>query len=204
MQADWEFEVAGDPSASAAPTFAFPVTIIPIIEAHWPGFVDLQRNPQRASQLPESAGLPALAVALVLLNAPASPVWTSKCDVWPITDPAQFDPDELDASTSSATHAVACYIDVLPKIPSQWALPPTAAAVCKRVCVRLAAVPLRSCRADLVIRRAFVDPDSPDQPDLGITAYLTACGQSSAEAVQILQAALRSFARALLAHSTVE
>jgi hypothetical protein len=196
MQADWEFEVGGDPSASATTASA-----VPVIQAHWPGFVDLQRHPQRASQLPEAAELPTLAQALTQLNASASPVWTSKCDVWPITDPAQFDPDELDAPPGSGTCAVACYIDLLPKIPRRWAPPPAAAAVCKSVCTLLGAVPLRCCRVDLVIRRAFIDAD---EPDLGITAYLTACGPSFAAATQTLQTLLLAFGRAFSAHSTVE
>ncbi len=32
MEADWEFEVGGD---------------APVIEAHWPGFVDLRQNPEQ-------------------------------------------------------------------------------------------------------------------------------------------------------------
>ena len=35
MEADWEFEVGGD---------------APVIEARWPGFVDLRRNPERAME----------------------------------------------------------------------------------------------------------------------------------------------------------
>ncbi len=46
MEADWEIEVgAGSP----------------VIQGHWPGFVDLRVHPERASQLPEATELPALA-----------------------------------------------------------------------------------------------------------------------------------------------
>jgi hypothetical protein len=186
MEADWEVEVGGDS---------------PVIEAQWPGFVDLRSSPERAGQLPEAAQLPALAEALEKLNAAAAPVWTSKCDLWPHLEPGEFDPDELNASTGCATHAMGCYIDLLPKCDQQWLSPEMAAAACKHTCTLLHAVPLRCCRVDLVIRRAFA---TPDLMGLGITAYLTSCGDSEAAAAVALQTALAAFARAFCGHSTVE
>jgi hypothetical protein len=186
MEADWELEVGGD---------------APVIEAQWPGFVDLRRHPERAGQLPESMTLPALAEALEKLNAIASPVWTSKCDVWTVVDFAEFDPDELDAPPGCATHALACYIDLLPQSGGQWDLPDKAVDACKQVCTLLRAVPVRCCRLDLVIRRTFI---TPDMMDLGITAYLTACGSSQLEAAAALQSALAAFADAVCGISTVE
>ncbi len=58
---------------------------------------------------------------------------------------------------------------------------------CKRICGLLNAVPLRCCRADLVIRRASI---TPELMGLGVTAYLTSCGESPAEAEWTLEAAL--------------
>ncbi len=186
MEADWEFEVGGD---------------APAIEAHWPGFVDLRRSPERAGQLPEATRFPALAQALAKLNAPGSPVWSSKCDFWPQLDSDAFDPDELDAPSEGAIHAMGCYIDLMPRSDGQWSIPAMVADFCKSICGLLRAVPLRCCRLDLVIRRAFI---TPERMDLGITAYLTACGGSEDEAAVALQAALAVFADALCGHSTVE
>jgi hypothetical protein len=76
-----------------------------------------------------------------------------------------------------------------------------AATACKRVCNLLRAVPLRCCRADLVIRRAFI---TPDLMELGITVYVTSCGESSAEAARTFQAALAAFTDVLCAHPTLE
>jgi hypothetical protein len=45
-----------------------------------------------------------------------------------------------------------------------------------------------------VIRRAFI---TPDVMDLGITVYLTTCGESSAAAAKTLEAALATFTDAL-------
>jgi hypothetical protein len=94
-----------------------------------------------------------------------------------------------------------CYIDLLPGSSQQWAQPAIAEAVCKRVCTLLRAVPLGCSRADLVIRRAFINAD---RMDLGITAYLTSCGPSSTEAERTLAAALTALTDALGSHSTLE
>jgi hypothetical protein len=186
MEADWEFEVGGD---------------APIIEAHWVGFVDLRRHPERAGDLPEAAQFPALGEALARLNAADSPVWTSKCDYWPHLKTDEYDPDELDSPSRCTAHAIGCYIDLLPKNDRQWSLPEMAEKACRRVCGLLIAAPLRCCRADLVIRRAII---TPEVMDLGITAYLTSCGESPAEAQRTLEAALAAFTDAFGANSTLK
>jgi hypothetical protein len=137
MEADWEFEVGGD---------------APAIEARWEGFVDLRLAPERAWELQETAQFPALAAALAKLNAPRSPVWTSKCDLWPRLESDAFDPDEMDAPSGGFAHAMGCYIDLLPRSDGQWRFPALAEATCKQVCAVMGAVPLRSCRLDLMIR----------------------------------------------------
>jgi hypothetical protein len=180
MEADWEFEVGPDAAGLDAP----------VIEAHWAGFVDMQRHPERAGHLPEAAQFPALGETLARLNAADSPVWTSKCDFWPHLEPNEIDPDELDAPPGCSAHAMGCFIDLLPKSDQQWTLPEIAGKACKRVCGLLSAVPLRCCRADLVIRRAFI---TPELMAFGITAFLTSCGESPVAAAKTLEAALASF-----------
>ena len=147
-----------------------------------------------ARHFTEAAQLPALAVALAMLNAAASPVWTSKCDFWPHLEADEFDADELDAQHGNTAHAMGCFIDLLPKSDQQWALPDLAEKACKRICGLLRAVPLRCCRVDLVIRRVFI---TSDVMDLGITAYLTSCGESPVAAAKTLEAAVAAFADAL-------
>jgi len=166
----------------------------PVIEAHWAGFVDLQRHPEGAENLPEAAQFPALAEALARLNAVDSPVWTSKCEFWPHLEAGEFDPDELDAPPGCTARAMGCFIDLLPKSDQQWPFPAMIEEACKYICTLLNAVPLRCCRADLVIRRAFI---TPDVMDLGITAYLTSCGESPAAAAKTLETALAAFTDAL-------
>lgn len=174
MEADWEIELGGD---------------APVIDACWPGFVDLRQFPNRIAELPELSQLPALSATLLRLNdVHSSPVWTSKCDVWPVAD---FDSIELDATPEAARYAVACYIDLLPRSDQQWTLPEMAVAACETFCARLHSVPLTRCRADFIVRRAFI---TPDLQDLGITAYLTACGAGERAAFAQLAAALAAFA----------
>ena len=184
MEADWEVELGGD---------------APVIEAYWPGLVDLRMHPEQARMLPEAQQLGGLAETLVRLNANTSPVWTSKCDVWEVDE---FDPDELDAPLDSATHAIACYIDILPKSYEQKESHASMVAACKGLCVRLHAVAMRCCRADLIIRRAIMTKMGravmiDGGEDLVVTAYVTACGSSIGEARAVLRSALDAFADAV-------
>jgi hypothetical protein len=181
MEADWEFEIG--PGA-------------PVIDGAWEGLVDLQTEPQRVHEITETALAPGLADALRQLNGPTSAVWTSKCDVW---QPESFDPDELDAEehAAPATCALACYIDLLPRKDAEWASPAYAEACCRRVCEDLHAVGARSCRVDLVVRRAL---PLPGRESLGITAYLTACGITKTRAAAALSPALSALADTFCAH----
>ena len=176
MEADWEVEI-GDGA--------------PVIDACWEGFVDLRIDSSRSGEISEAAQLPGLAGALVRLNAISSPVWTSKCDVWRV---AEFDPDELDAEKGSDFYAVAAYIDLLPRRDQQWTSPAMAQHSCEYLCTVLGEIPLRNCRADFIVRRAFI---TPAITDLGITAYLTACSSSESQALLHLSTALSAMADAI-------
>ncbi len=191
MEADWEFEVGPDATGMEAP----------VIDAGWAGFADLRRSPELAWQLIEAVQLPALAETLVRLNGANSPVWSCKCDFWPCLEIGEFDPDELDAPPGCSAHAMGCSIDLLPAKEGQWSLPELIEKVCKRWCGLLRVVPLRSSRVDLVVRRAF---QSPGQSELGIAAYLTACGASETEARLVLAKALAAFTDAHSSQAKVE
>jgi hypothetical protein len=173
MQADWEFEIGAD---------------APVIDAAWPGLVDLRRNPDRIREIYETALVPALAPALLSLNNTESPIWTAKCDVW---TPDSIDPGELDAPASQTAYALACYIDLLPRASAAWTTPAQVEAFCRRLCALLGAAAARSCRADLVVRRAVL---AEEAESMGITAYLTACGATPGEAASALSAAISALA----------
>jgi hypothetical protein len=175
MEADWEVEIGGD---------------APVIEAEWPGFIDLRMQPSRISEISEAATFLPLADLLLALNRESSQVFTSKCDVWQ-PDPSAF----------------ACYIDLLPrdgKVFSQWQ---QGEAFCREMVARLEGAELipeskvygatkssLECNIALVIRQAIVG----QAEGFGITAYLSAKGDSSVEAAAALAAAMAAFADALL------
>jgi len=186
MEADWEVEIGPD---------------APVIDACWSGLVDLRSAPELAQTLPEARDLPDLADTLASLNGARSPVWTAKCDVWRVIDSSQFDPYELDADPASAACAWACYIDLLPNGDHQrvgpCVEPGVTTAWCAEICKRLRSIPLRGCRADLVVRRAIIPEATETASDIGITAYFTACGLTSDEAVVALGNALGMFADAV-------
>lgn len=179
MQADWEFEVG--PGA-------------PIIDAAWAGLVDLRRNPGGIREIGETALVPSLAPALLRLNSASSPVWTAKCDAW---TPEAIDPGELDAPDPQTACALACYIDLLPSDATDWCTPAGMEAFCRHLCGLLRAIPVRCCRADLVVRRAVL---SAETEALGITAYLSACGASSSQAASALSAAIDALLDSLCPH----
>ncbi|HWE85227.1 MAG TPA: hypothetical protein VG267_09805 [Terracidiphilus sp.] len=176
MEADWEFEIGPD---------------APVIDAAWPGLVDLRDHPDRIREIGETLAA-GLAPALLRLNSPASPVWTAKCDMW---EPGAVDPDEMDATAGEAAFARACYIDLLPREGSGWSGPSLSPslleAFCRRLCAALKAIPARNCRVDLVARRAILHAG---REALGITAYLTACGSAEDRAAAALAAALAALA----------
>ena len=183
MEADWEVELGGAAR---------------VIEPDWAGFVDLRSSPGLVQKLAEVSQLPPLAEVLIRLNSLDSPIWTSKCDVWVVTD---FDPDELDASPEYARYALACYLDLVPGSNRQW---PTSQAIidwCTTICKRLRVFPLRRCRTDLIVRHAV---HSSQRLDFGVTAYLTACGPTPDAAHATLSAVLSAFADSVLSQQPTE
>jgi len=161
MNADWEVEIGGD---------------APVIEAFWPGFIDLRAHPDRVSAIVETVTFPPLAGLLQFLNAADSLLWTSKCDVW---EPEPY--------------AIALYIDMLPCEGSVFVKWQAAAAFCREFVHRLARRATDDCTADLVIRQAIAGGVT----GFGITAYLSASGLDKPQAATLLATAIAGFSDAL-------
>ena len=168
MEADWEVEIGGGAA---------------VIEAEWPGWIDLRKQPERASEIAEAAGFAALGKLLTALNGPESPWWTSKCDLW-----------------QEETGELACYVDLLPlegRVFAEWQ---QAESFCRAYVALLAGagLPEHGARADdletsvdLVIRAAVAG----EAEGFGITAYLSA--GSTADGAAALAAAMDAFADAV-------
>lgn len=168
MEADWEIEIGGG---------------APVIEADWPGFVDLQSHPECMVEIPEAAAFPPLARLLLALNAPESPVWTAKCDLW------EPEPE-----------ALAVYIDAIPREAAVFGEWKHAEAFCREFVGRLDATALPKCgpecSIDLVIRQAIAG----GADGYGITVYLSAKGTVQEETETALAAVMAGFADALSRH----
>jgi hypothetical protein len=180
LEADWEIEIGGD---------------APVIDACWPGFVDLRMAPDKAFQLTEVIELSALGSALATLNAPDSPFLTVKCDVWPVETINPIDPIEFDAPPESAVHALACYIDLVQRDASLWTAPQAAIHWCKKICSALQTSSLHCSRIDLVIRSVV---SAADQSSIGVTAYVAACGPTTETARAQLALALKMLTECIL------
>ena len=183
MEADWEVEIG-----AAAP----------VIDAAWEGSLNLRLSPQLVDSIPEARAFPALKRCLVQLNscggegtAPGSVAMrTTKCDVW---DHGPVDPDEMEASPAQCTSAIACYIDLLPAGDQLFSGVSSAEAWVRSVVARLRARACVCCRVDMVIREAV----GAGLTGVGVTAYLTACGESREAAIEAFGRALEGFNEAL-------
>jgi len=182
VEADWEVEVGGD---------------APIIDAQWPGFVDLRATPERMVEIAEARALPPLADLLLALNSERSLVRTSKCDVW------QPEPG-----------AYACYVDLLPVRGGLFAEWERAEAFCRVVVKRITPRATSSANMQpgrhpilaagnesevgatilLVVRRAVTGQSE----GFGVTAYFSAEAESSPTAVEAIASAMVAFSNALV------
>jgi hypothetical protein len=191
MEADWEFEVGGGATAPESPIHG-----APIIDARWPGLIDLRRQPERIGEIQEAAAFPPLAALLEALNGAHSPLWTAKCDLW---EPEAVELAGLASASSPASSgalartALACYVDLLPLAGEVFAQPLQAEAYCRKWVSRLAPVRLPDCRVDLVIRQAVAG----EAEGFGVTAYISALGGEKSAAAEALAAALAAFANTI-------
>ncbi len=160
----------------------------PRVDEPWSGslrFVDLQADPGAVAALPEVAGFPALARALVRLNSAGSLGFTSKCDVFPI-DPDEIDPSEFD--TEGEIHAgLGCYIDLVLHDGEVFSSFGAHEAWLRRTVQRLReGTQLPCARVELVLRAATIF----EQEGFGVTIYVAGCGANEAAARTSLEAAL--------------
>src|SRR6266550_2649712 len=89
MLAEWSVECAPDDPVLVVPWSSDPQSDPAAHSAsHFPvsRFVDLRENPYDLDHLPEAEQFPPLMHALRALNAARSPVFTAKCDAWPLGD----------------------------------------------------------------------------------------------------------------------
>jgi hypothetical protein len=175
----------------------------PVIEAPWwdaatrLGWVDLRVDAEaqrgRLAALPEASASPAMAAALMLLNAPHSLLMTTKCDRWQLSELERADlADVTDAPMVEC--GFGSYIDVLVEhampmtdflLHEEWAR--TAACRC-------AALSTENARIDLVVRPAYKD----NLFGYGLTVYCYAGAADAQRAEAMWTKALEQIIRVLI------
>lgn len=178
-------EMLADWSAECSPED--PVLVVPWSDPSDPHcrFVDLREEPYELDSLPEAERFPALRNALRSLNAPRSPVFTAKCDSWPVTDPddlarlhaelgvcPEFD-QALDPGLAAAAHS--SYIDLLWRDRSLFASRHQHEHLADRLTRRAAPLPLPFALLECTIRPALLDLTTP-QEGFALTFYVHALG----------------------------
>ncbi|WP_260703469.1 hypothetical protein [Edaphobacter flagellatus] len=189
MLSEWSVECGADD----------PVLVVPWSDPNDPSrhFIDLRENPYDLDWLEEASQHPALLHALRALNAPRSPVFTAKCDVWTLgNDDLAALRFELNLIPEDAPTGIASYIDLIWRERSTFVSFHQHEQIMHRI-ERLAA-PLNHPYAMLecVLRPALIDLSGP-QEGFAISLYLKALGHNPDAAEQNWGAALNETATLL-------
>jgi hypothetical protein len=177
MEADWSVELAASDPVITVPWAA--------CVAAGPGcrYVDLRMGSHSIDEIEEVQGRSVLRSALLLLNCPASHLWTAKCDAW-ASSPEQgddpLDPYEMDAEPGETAFGAGSYIDLLARDSETRGYFDAQERWLRAVTERLRGIPARGARVELVLRRAQVDA----VPGYGVTWYVEGCGASAQRAGQ--------------------
>jgi len=171
MEADWTVALAaGDP----------------VITVPWAAsgddirkcrFVDLRQGAHLIDEIEEARSNPALRSALLLLNAPASPLCTVKCDAWTssVDDGAEpFDPYEMAAESGDIAFGAGSYVDLLARDVSFLTGFERQERWIRAVTEVLRSTPASAARVELVLRRAEVE----GAPGFAVTWFVEGCGST--------------------------
>ena len=139
-------------------------------------FVDLRANPYDFDAIPEAEQYPPLMQALRALNATRSPVFTAKCDAWPM------DEDELeqlqlnlDVEPADGPAGFASYIDMVWRDRSAFVSFHKHEQLMQRLARMAGPLDRPAAALDCVLRPALVDFDGP-QEGFAISLYVKAVG----------------------------
>jgi hypothetical protein len=186
MLAEWSAECSAEDQ----------VLIVPWMDPNGKAaFVDLRANPYDFDAIPEAEQYPPLMQALRALNAARSPVFTAKCDAWPLTgDELQHLQLNLDANSADApglSFGFASYIDLVARERSLFTSFPRHEQMLGRL-TRLAAPLDRPAAAlDCVLRPAFLDLETAQQ-GFAFSLYVKALGADPQAALEEWAAALEA------------
>ena len=153
-------------------------------------FIDLRENPYDLDHLPEAELYPPLMHALRALNAARSPVFTAKCDAWPLdTDELEALRVNLDISIDEAPAGFGSYIDLLWRERSLFASFHLQEQMLHRLTRHTASLERPYALLDCIIRPAMVDLTGP-QEGFAVSLYVKAVGHDERSAEENWASAL--------------
>ncbi len=153
-------------------------------------FIDLRENPYDLDHLPEAEHYPPLMHALRALNATRSPVFTAKCDAWPLeAEELEALRVDLDASADEAPAGFGSYIDILWRERSLFASFHLQEQMLHRLTRHAAPLDHPYAMLDCILRPAMVDLAGP-QEGFAMSLYVKAVGHDVAAAEENWAAAL--------------
>ncbi|WP_213804787.1 hypothetical protein [Granulicella sp. dw_53] len=183
MLAEWSVECAPDDPVLVVPWSSEQPSEKPSATptaASAPHFIDLRENPYDLDHLPEAEQFPPLMHALRALNASRSPVFTAKCDAWPLTpeELSQLRTDldlDLYLAPDETPSGFGSYIDLLLRDRSLFASFHQNEQLLHRLSRRAAPLDHPHAMLDCIIRPAMVDLTGP-QEGFAVTLYVKALG----------------------------
>jgi hypothetical protein len=160
MHAEWSAECSSDD----------PILVVPWQDPTGKSaFVDLRANPYDFDSIAEAEQHPPLMQALRALNATRSPVFTAKCDAWPLDADeithlqTNLDPtaptDPALAGSARPAHGFSSYIDLLWREPSVFTSFTKQERILRRLTRLAAALDHPSAALECVLRPAVIDLD---------------------------------------------
>jgi len=182
MLAEWSAECAADD----------PVLVVPWKDPDGKmAFVDLRAGPRDFDAVAEADQHPPLMQALRALNATRSPVFTAKCDAWPLdSEELRHLQLNLDAHPADPPAGFASYIDLVWRERSLFSSFHRQEQVLRRL-TRLAAPQDRpSAMLDCVLRPALLDLEGGPREGFAISLYVKALGSTPLSAWKEWAAAL--------------
>jgi hypothetical protein len=186
MLSEWSVECSADD----------PVLVVPWSDpADLSGnrrFIDLRENPYDLDHLPEAEHYPPLMHALRALNATRSPVFTAKCDAWPLEgeelDALRLNLDVLVDDTAAGFGS---YIDILWRERSLYTSFHQQEQLLHRLTRRAATLDHSAAMLDCVLRPALVDLTGP-QEGFAVSLYIKALGHDRQSAEENWASALEA------------
>ncbi len=189
MLSEWNAECGADD----------PVLVVPWSSPDgFNSWVDLRSDPDALDEIAEADEHPALLAALRSLNGTRSPVFTAKCDAWPMDgDELAATRDDLLLDPEVAAAGFTSYIDLLWRDRAVFASRHRMEGVLYRA-ERLAAdLPHALAKLEWILRPAVADLEGTVAEGFTVTLYVKALGVDENEAAERWDEALRA-ATALL------